>query len=100
MPKTNSNKNSIKMEKIHWKPSKSFVPEKTSKIKETSHSWTQKFIAVATAIAFFTLLGLPLIFGILKIIEIADAVELMKTIAAILSGIVGMVWGFYFHKPE
>jgi len=36
----------------------------------------------------------------IKFITVTEAVELIKTIAAVLGGIVGMVWGFYFYKAD
>lgn len=66
---------------------------------ETRES-TQKAIAMITAKAFFFLLGFPLFLVMIKFITVTEAVELIKTIAAVLGGIVGMVWGFYFYKAD
>ena len=66
---------------------------------ETRES-TQKAIAMITAKAFFLLLGFPLFLVMIKFINVTEAVELIKTVAAVLGGIVGMVWGFYFYKAD
>jgi hypothetical protein len=61
---------------------------------------TQRTIAIMTAICFFGLILIPLIYLSVGITTVANTIELIKTIAAVLGGIVGMVWGFYFHKLE
>ena len=57
--------------------------------------WT---LARITAYGYFTLLAIPLFFLLIGKLGVNDCIDLIKTIAAILSGIVGMVWGFYFYK--
>jgi len=73
---------------------------KKVKSKDSPHTSTQRFIAKTTAIGFFVLISLPLVFLMFGRINVNDAVELIKTIAAVLGGIVGLVWGFYFYSEK
>ena len=57
--------------------------------------WT---LARITAYGYFTLLTIPLFFLLIGKLGVNECIDLIKTVAAILSGIVGMVWGFYFYK--
>ena len=75
-------------------------PNKIPKIMEKSIPKvkpTRIFIAKATVWGFFILLAIPLIMLIFNRLNVDDAIDLIKTIASILAGIVGMVWGFYFQ---
>jgi len=67
--------------------------------KETRAN-TQKMLAKFTAIGYFILLGIPLAFLPLKNITVPEAIDLIKTIAAVLGGIVGMTWIFYFKTES
>lgn len=55
-------------------------------------------LASITAYGYFSLLAIPLILLLIGKLSVNETIDLIKTIAAILSGIVGMVWGFYFYK--
>jgi hypothetical protein len=66
--------------------------------KLSTRLFMQRVLATYTAVGYFTLLAIPFIFLILERINVDETIDLIKTIAAILSGIVGMVWGFYFYK--
>jgi len=55
-------------------------------------------LASITAYGYFSLLAIPLIFLLIGKLNVNETIDLIKTLAAILSGIVGMVWGFYFYK--
>jgi hypothetical protein len=71
------------------------IENQRQSVKETRAS-TQKMLAKLTALGYFILLGIPLCFLPLKTITVAEATDLIKTIAAVLGGIVGMIWIFYF----
>ncbi len=75
------------------------IVEKKLSPKE-KHASIQRRIAMFTARAYFILLATPLVLIAFKTITVNDAIELIKTIAAVLGGIVGMVWVFYFHKGD
>ena len=55
-------------------------------------------LARMTAIGYFSLLAIPFAFLLIGKLDVNETIDLIKTMAAILSGIVGMVWGFYFYK--
>ena len=55
-------------------------------------------LARLTAYGYFSLLVVPLLFLLIGKLNVNETIDLIKTIAAILSGIVGMVWGFYFYN--
>ncbi len=55
-------------------------------------------LARLTAYGYFSLLTIPLIFLLFGKLNVDETIDLIKTLAAILSGIVGMVWGFYFYN--
>lgn len=78
------------------------TPKAKQKVERTTveetRSLTQRTIAIWTAGAYFILIGLPLFFLPFGWIEVEGAVELIKTIAAVLGGVVGMVWIFYFKE--
>jgi hypothetical protein len=69
-------------------------------IRKSSHKTMQMLIASVTACGFFILLGIPLLYLLIGVINVNDTIELIKTIAAILGGVVGMVWGFYFYTEK
>jgi len=73
---------------------------KKSTAAEPSRASIQKYLAVGTAAAYFILLGIPLSFLPLKTITVTEAIDLIKTIAAVLGGIVGMIWIFYFKTES
>ena len=55
-------------------------------------------LARLTAFGYFSLLSVPFVFLLIGKLDVNETIDLIKTMAAILSGIVGMVWGFYFYK--
>ena len=55
-------------------------------------------LARMTAIGYFSMLSVPFVFLLIGKLNVNETIDLIKTMAAILSGIVGMVWGFYFYK--
>ena len=55
-------------------------------------------LARMTAIGYFSLLSVPFAFLLIGKLDVNETIDLIKTMAAILGGIVGMVWGFYFYK--
>jgi hypothetical protein len=61
-------------------------------------------IALIIVSGFFLLLGLPFVYLFLGVqpadataTKIAEVIDLIKTVAAVLSGIVGSVLGYYFR---
>lgn len=68
--------------------------------REAYFASTQRTIALLTAFAYFGLILMPLLFLLAGIVNVDETVELIKNIAAVLGGIVGMVWGFYFYRGE
>lgn len=55
-------------------------------------------LARMTAIGYFSLLSVPFAFLLIGKLDVNETIDLIKTMAAILGGIVGMVLGFYFYK--
>ena len=80
------------MEEIEWEG------EVGAPIKLPTSSERRWELARITAYGYFSLLAIPLIFLLFGKLNVNETIDLIKTIAAILSGIVGMVWGFYFYK--
>lgn len=67
-------------------------------LKLPTSSERQWKLASITAYGYFSLLAIPLILLLIGKLNVNETIDLIKTIAAVLSGIVGMVWGFYFYK--
>ena len=54
-------------------------------------------IALIVVTGFFALLFVPLVYLFIAQPPVSDIVDLIKTISAVLSGIVGSVMGYYFR---
>ena len=70
----------------------------TPQVLPATVSTEQWKLARLTAYGYFSLLVVPLLFLLIGILNVNETIDLIKTLAAILSGIVGMVWGFYFYN--
>ena len=81
------------MDEIEWKGDEEVVPD-----LHAAPSERQWKLARITAYGYFSLIAVPLFFLLIGKLDVNETIDLIKTIASILSGIVGMVWGFYFYK--
>jgi hypothetical protein len=61
---------------------------------------TRATIAMITVCAFFGLLILPLVFLLAGKVSEAGATDLLKTLAAVVGGSVGIIVGFYFSETK
>ncbi len=65
---------------------------------------TRAFLAIVTVVGYFLLLMAPILGLAFGRISESDAVDMLKTIAAVVGGPAGLVIGFYFserdHPPQ
>lgn len=57
-----------------------------------------KWIAIILVVGFLVLMGLPYLY--LFVGTVSEVIDLIKTVSAVLSGIVGAVIGYYFRVEQ
>jgi preprotein translocase subunit SecF len=76
------------------------APLKYEKIGKIVKERAAKTIACVLVVGFLILLGIPFIYLFTPGAIVADVVDMIKTVSAVLSGTIGAVLGYYFRTTQ